>query len=67
MDEGQHISLTDLWEYSRNLDPLVEIHKDHLSQCEQCVSLLGLCRISVSLEHFKRRLKDEGIKRADQV
>jgi hypothetical protein len=65
MDERQHISLTHLWEYSRNLDPLLDIHKEHLSECEQCVSLLGLCRISPSLEHLKRRMKEEGIKRAD--
>jgi hypothetical protein len=65
MEEKQHLSLTHLWEYSRNLEPLLDIHKEHLSECEQCVSLLGMCRISPSLERLKRRLKDEGTKGAD--
>jgi hypothetical protein len=65
MEEKQHLSLTHLWEYSRDLGLLLDLHKEHLSECEQCVSLLGLCRISPSLERVKRRLKDEGIDGSD--
>jgi len=59
--DTQHIPAASLWEYSRDLTSLPETHSDHLKACDHCISILGLCRISTSLDHLLRRLKDERI------
>ena len=58
-----HISISVLWEYSRNPNPttFVAEYWDHLRSCEDCVSVLWLSNTSTSLEDLIVKLKERGI------
>jgi hypothetical protein len=59
MDDS-HIPLSILWEYSQNPNPSelrTGPYWEHLSDCEDCVSVLWLCKTSISVEGVKAKLK----------
>jgi hypothetical protein len=59
-----HIPLSVLWGYSQNANSnalRLGPHFDHLSDCEDCASVLWLCKTSVSVEGVKAKLKSFGI------
>jgi hypothetical protein len=62
-DQPPHISISVLWEYSRNPDPaaFAAQYWDHLKTCEDCVSVLWLSNTSSSIEDLTIKLKERGI------
>jgi hypothetical protein len=55
-EDPQHIPLMLLWECRMNERPLTTEEMLHVSSCDECMSLLGLCVRSVSLKELERRL-----------
>jgi hypothetical protein len=54
--DPQHIPLMLLWKFRMNERPLTIEEMLHVSSCDECMSLLGLCVRSVSLKELERRL-----------
>jgi hypothetical protein len=55
-EDPQHIPLVLLWKFRMNERPLTTDEMLHVSTCDECISLLGLCVGSVSLKELERRL-----------
>lgn len=63
-----HIPLSVLWAYSQSLNPnelRLGAYWDHLRDCEDCVSVLWLCKTSLSIEGVKTKIKTFGIESFD--
>jgi hypothetical protein len=63
-----HIPLAVLWGYSQNPNPnglRMGPHFDHLNDCDDCVSVLWLCKTSISVEGVKTKLGSFGIEGFD--
>jgi hypothetical protein len=56
--EEEHIPLLTLWEYGMSQRSLSEEEKHHMTGCDDCLSLLGLCLTSSSMKQVERRLSD---------
>lgn len=56
-----HIPAAVLWNYSRKSAELIDADLEHLKACDHCIAVLGLCRVSNSIKHLEKRLKDEKI------
>jgi hypothetical protein len=56
--EDGHVPIPVLWEYSKNLniDILSDGHRRHLGVCEECFSVLGLCRTLPSVKDVEEKL-----------
>ena len=57
-----HISFAVLWTYSRDKSGLDDDCLQHLTECEDCVAVLGICRGSRTLEQAQRLLEEEGFR-----
>jgi hypothetical protein len=55
-EDLQHIPLMLLWKCRMNERPLTIEEMLHVSSCDECMSLLGLCVRSASLKELERRL-----------
>jgi hypothetical protein len=70
--DGPHIALSRLWEYSKNR--FLECSKDptslsvpaeeraHLATCEDCIAVLWMCRASALLEDVQNKLRERFIR-----
>jgi hypothetical protein len=57
--EGEgHIPLSWLWEYGKELRSLSSEQILHICLCDDCLSVLGLCRSLKTITQVERRLKD---------
>jgi len=56
--EEEHIALLTLWEYRMNQRSLSEEERHHMTGCDDCLSLLGLCLTSSSIEQVERRFSE---------
>src|SRR5262245_18531053 len=57
--EGEgHIPLSLLWEYGNELRSLSSEQILHICQCDDCLSVLGLCRSLKTITQVEGRLKD---------
>jgi len=57
--EGEeHIPLSLLWEYGKELRSLSSEQILHICRCDNCLSVLGLCCYLKTLPQVERRLKD---------
>src|SRR5262249_39731095 len=57
--EGEeHIPLSLLWEYGSELRSLSSEQILHICLCDDCLSVLGLCRSSKTIAQVERGLKD---------
>jgi hypothetical protein len=52
-----HISLVILWNYHAGSRPLSNEEMVHISNCTECLSVLGLCQISKSIQEVESELK----------
>jgi hypothetical protein len=55
-EDPQHIPLMLLWKFRINERPLTTDERLHLSKCDECISRLGFCLGSKSLNELERRL-----------
>jgi hypothetical protein len=55
-----HFTLAMLWEFRMNRHALFLDEVRHVSECDQCLFLLGLCQSSQSLSEAERELKQLG-------
>jgi hypothetical protein len=53
-----HISIDAMWAYRSTKTQFSQDAIAHISQCDDCLSLLGVCQISESLKEAERRLKN---------
>jgi hypothetical protein len=56
--EEEHIPLLTLWEYRASQRSLSTEERHHLTSCNDCLSLLGLCFTCSSIEQVERRLSE---------
>jgi len=54
VDPKAHIPLDTLWRYRTDSTPLLPDQLSHLYACNDCLSLLGVCQISNSIEEVER-------------
>jgi len=54
----EHIALTVLWNYRMHRYMLSADEMLHISRCDDCLALLGLCHISQSIVELDLKLKD---------
>jgi hypothetical protein len=57
---GVHFTLAMLWDFRVNRKALLFEEVRHLSECDECLLLLGLCQSSQSLSEAERELKELG-------
>jgi hypothetical protein len=62
-----HILPSVLWNYSKRKGTLDPVEAQHLTECQDCVAILLLCRACKSLEQLKTKLRELAviIKRRD--
>ena len=60
--EEKHLSLAKLWEYRNKRLVLTFEELFHLVNCNDCVSVLGLCQISKSISQLERLWKEHNRK-----
>ena len=53
-----HIPLSLLWEYGKELRSLSREQILHIWLCNECLSVLGLCRYLKTITQVERRLRD---------
>jgi hypothetical protein len=58
----EHVPITTLWDYRTQKRLLLPEELFHLSGCNDCLSRLGLCQLSQSLEEVQRRLNESDIR-----
>lgn len=62
--EAAHLSLTYLWTLAQNPSTSLSVtHLEHLESCERCVCVLGLCRVSNSVELAHGKVVEHGFMR----
>jgi hypothetical protein len=54
----EHIPLVTLWEHRMNQRLFSMDEMRHLAQCDDCLSLLGLCHRCGSIDQVERRLSE---------
>jgi hypothetical protein len=57
-DSEEHIPLLLLWEYGNELRSLGSEEILHICLCDDCLSVLGLCRSLKTINQVERHLKD---------
>jgi len=57
-----HLLLSLLWDYAHSQVDLDSDQFNHLGKCEDCMSILALCRVQESRAAVQRRLKDIGFR-----
>jgi hypothetical protein len=55
-----HFTLALLWQFRVNRKALLFDEVRHLSECDECLLLLGLCQSSQSLSEAERELRELG-------
>lgn len=58
--DARHVSISELWEFSRDLSALESAHIQHLLSCEACMGILWICRASDSFQQVNDRLSVYG-------
>jgi hypothetical protein len=59
-NKNVHFALAMLWEFRVNRHALLLDEIRHLSECDQCLFLFGLCQSSQSLSEAERELRELG-------
>src|SRR5262249_47861853 len=54
-----HIALLVIWEVVRGSMSFTEVEAAHLMNCEDCVGIVGICRVARSFEHAERLVCEE--------
>jgi len=54
-----HIRLEKMWAYRTKEASLSDEERHHMIECDECLSLSGLCQICNSLSQVQRRLKEQ--------
>jgi hypothetical protein len=54
VDPNAHIALEALWKYRADSTPLDPDQLSHLYACNDCLSVLGICQISKSVEEVEK-------------
>jgi hypothetical protein len=55
---ANHISLVAMWGYRAGKVQFSNDDLQHLCLCNECLSLLGICQLSKSVEEVERRQKE---------
>src|SRR5262245_39557774 len=58
-EQEEHLSLTILWEYNKDRRVLTSVQWFHLTNCDYCVAIIGLCEMSKSLPHLRRLIREQ--------
>jgi len=56
--EEEHLPLLTLWEYRVHQRSLSTEERQHMTWCDDCLCLLGLCLECSSIEQVERRLSE---------
>ena len=59
-NDENHLTVVTLWNYRNNVGQLSKEEVLHITDCEDCLVLLGVCQSSKSLEEAKQRLRYRG-------
>jgi hypothetical protein len=55
-----HIGLRDLWDHANYDLEITHVQVTHLESCEDCLTVLALCRIEASFADLERRVQEAG-------
>ena len=55
-----HVPLAYLWAYHSDKSPLSHDDLQHLYLCDDCLSVLGLCHVSTTIQQVEARLRERG-------
>ena len=61
MNTDDHLAFDSIWKYRANLGSLSHDQFEHLYQCNDCLTLFGLCSVSKTLDEVKLRATDKGL------
>jgi len=56
--EGDHISPSVLWKYSKHSARLTAEEDKHLKHCQDCVAIYILCHTCKSLQQIRMKLRE---------
>lgn len=59
---GPHIDISDLWRCSDNLASATPSVREHLSVCQDCISVVWLCRGLGSIDKVRMKIRDHSLK-----
>jgi len=64
---GRHLSLETIWRFAKFQTKPVAPDFNHLINCDECVSMLGLCHMYDSIATVQQRLTDRYQKKSASV